>query len=108
MAAPLAGKHALTTGGGTGIGATMARKLADAGAAVSLAGCRAAPVREAAQAAHGPFGKVDLAHRERMLGVNLTGRFAMPERVADAVLWLCMPAAQAITGQAIAVSGGET
>jgi NAD(P)-dependent dehydrogenase (short-subunit alcohol dehydrogenase family) len=30
-----------------------------------------------------------------------------PEEVADTVLWLCTPAAQAVTGQAISVSGGE-
>jgi NAD(P)-dependent dehydrogenase (short-subunit alcohol dehydrogenase family) len=28
--------------------------------------------------------------------------------VADTVLWLCTPGAQAVTGQAISVSGGET
>jgi NAD(P)-dependent dehydrogenase (short-subunit alcohol dehydrogenase family) len=27
--------------------------------------------------------------------------------VADAVVWLCSPGAAAITGQAIAVAGGE-
>ena len=30
-----------------------------------------------------------------------------PEEVADAVLWLCGPGAESITGQAIAVAGGE-
>ena len=30
-----------------------------------------------------------------------------PEEVADAVLWICSPAATAITGQAIAVASGE-
>jgi NAD(P)-dependent dehydrogenase (short-subunit alcohol dehydrogenase family) len=40
----LADKHALITGGGSGIGAAIARKLADAGAAVSLAGRREAPL----------------------------------------------------------------
>jgi NAD(P)-dependent dehydrogenase (short-subunit alcohol dehydrogenase family) len=46
--AVLAGRHALVTGGGTGIGAAIARALGDAGAAVSLAGRRAAPVQEVA------------------------------------------------------------
>jgi NAD(P)-dependent dehydrogenase (short-subunit alcohol dehydrogenase family) len=38
--AQLAGRHALITGGGTGIGAAIARALSEAGAAVSLAGAR--------------------------------------------------------------------
>jgi NAD(P)-dependent dehydrogenase (short-subunit alcohol dehydrogenase family) len=39
--------------------------------------------------------------------LNPQGRFVKPAEVADTVLWLCTPAAQAITGQAISVSGGE-
>lgn len=254
MTGPLHGKHALITGGGTGIGAAIARKLAAAGAAVSLAGRRAAPLQEVAAglprakaivadvtreadttamvatatAAFGPLdilvanagtaesaplAKVDLAHWQRMVEANLTsaflsakaalsdiarsqgggrivfiastaglkgypyvapycaakhgviglaralalelaprgatvnavcpgftetpmlaaslaniagktgrtqadaeadlkrlnpqGRFIRPDEVADTVLWLCTPAAQSITGQAISVSGGE-
>jgi NAD(P)-dependent dehydrogenase (short-subunit alcohol dehydrogenase family) len=251
----LANRHALITGGGTGIGAAIALALSAAGAAVSLVGRRAAPLEEmaenldhacaivadvtredgttamveAARKAHGPidilvanagaaesapFAKLDLAHWQRMLDVNLTGaflsvraalpdltrqdaragrivfvastaglkgypyvaaycaakhgviglaralaaeiaatgvtvnavcpgftetplleaslanitaktgrsheeaeadlrrlnpqgRFVKPAEVADTVLWLCTPAAQAITGQAISVSGGE-
>jgi len=36
------------------------------------------------------------------------GRLIRPEEVASAVLYLCSPEAAAITGQAIAVDGGET
>lgn len=112
----LDGKHALITGGGTGIGAAITRTLAGAGAAVSLAGRRLEPLQEVARglpkattivanvtkeadteamvktarAAHGPidilianagaaesapFGRIDLAHWQRMLDVNLTGSF---------------------------------
>jgi 3-hydroxybutyrate dehydrogenase len=30
-----------------------------------------------------------------------------PAEVANAVLWLCLPGSESITGQAIAVAGGE-
>ena len=38
---------------------------------------------------------------------NPQGRLIAPSEVADAVLWLCGEGAGAITGQAIAVAGGE-
>ena len=38
---------------------------------------------------------------------NPQGRLVIPAEVADAVLWLCGEGAGAITGQAIAVAGGE-
>jgi NAD(P)-dependent dehydrogenase (short-subunit alcohol dehydrogenase family) len=112
----LSGRHALVTGGGTGIGAAIARALSEAGAAVTVAGRRKAPLDavaaslpkgkaavadvtreedcaamiETARAAYGPldivianaglaesapFGKLDLAHWQRALNVNLTGAF---------------------------------
>lgn len=38
---------------------------------------------------------------------NPQGRLVTPQEVADAVLWLCGEGAGAVTGQAIAVAGGE-
>jgi NAD(P)-dependent dehydrogenase (short-subunit alcohol dehydrogenase family) len=38
---------------------------------------------------------------------NPQGRLVTPQEVADTVLWLCGEGASAVTGQAIAVAGGE-
>ncbi|MET0743682.1 MAG: SDR family NAD(P)-dependent oxidoreductase [Microvirga sp.] len=42
-----------------------------------------------------------------ILRPNPQGRLVHPDEVADAVLWLCGAKAGAVTGQAIAVAGGE-
>jgi 3-hydroxybutyrate dehydrogenase len=49
---PLAGRHALITGGGTGIGAAAAERLSAAGAKLSLLGRRMEPLQVVAEA-HG-------------------------------------------------------
>ncbi|HET9616314.1 MAG TPA: SDR family NAD(P)-dependent oxidoreductase [Pseudolabrys sp.] len=111
----LGGRHALVTGGGSGIGAAIARALVDAGAAVTIAGrdkakldamaralkcasvvadvtreadCAAMVAAARAQqgpldlvianagaAESAPFGRIDGAHWQRMIDVNLTGSF---------------------------------
>lgn len=38
---------------------------------------------------------------------NPQGRLVHPDEVASAVLWLCGPGSDAVTGQAIAINGGE-
>jgi len=43
-----------------------------------------------------------------LIGANPLGRLIAPAEVADMVSWLCLPASAAITGQAIAIDGGET
>ncbi len=45
--------------------------------------------------------KAELARR------NPQGRLIQPQEVANAVLWLCLPGSEAVTGQAISISGGE-
>jgi citronellol/citronellal dehydrogenase len=54
----LAGSTALITGGGTGIGAAVARQLSDCGAAVVLLGRRAEPLTQVAEEIRGRGGEV--------------------------------------------------
>jgi 3-hydroxybutyrate dehydrogenase len=56
-------------------------------------------------AQHRDIGNDDARKKlERLIPI---GRLIKPEEVAATVLWLCAPEAAAITGQAIAVTGGE-
>ena len=43
-----------------------------------------------------------------LLAGNPQGRLIQPEDVAETIGWLCSPAAASVTGQAVAMSGGET
>ena len=43
----------------------------------------------------------------KLLGNSPQGRLMTPDEVANAVLWLCLPGAEGVTGQSIAVAGGE-
>ena len=52
-------------------------------------------------------GKTESEARAALVARNPQGRMVRPEEVAGAVLWLCLPASSAVTGQAIAVAGGE-
>ncbi len=45
--------------------------------------------------------------RAELTRSNPQGRLVQPQEVANAVAWLCLPGSEAITGQAISVSGGE-
>lgn len=52
-------------------------------------------------------GRTPQEARTELVKGNPQGRLVQPQEVADAVLWLCGQGAGAITGQAIAVAGGE-
>ena len=45
--------------------------------------------------------------RAALTKANPQGRLVQPHEVANAVAWLCLPGTEAITGQSIAVAGGE-
>jgi NAD(P)-dependent dehydrogenase (short-subunit alcohol dehydrogenase family) len=52
-------------------------------------------------------GKTEAEARAALVARNPQGRMIQPDEVAAAVLWLCLPDSGSITGQAIAIAGGE-
>ena len=52
-------------------------------------------------------GRSEVDARAEFAKGNPQGRIVQPSEVADAVLWLCGEGASSITGQSIAVCGGE-
>jgi 3-hydroxybutyrate dehydrogenase len=63
---PLQGRHALITGGGTGIGAAAAQHLNAAGAALSLLGRRVEPLKALADSLGGAAIQCDVTDPERI------------------------------------------
>ena len=55
----------------------------------------------------GKTGRTEEAARAQLATFNPQGRLIDPAEVANAVLFLCLPESRSITGQAIAVAGGE-
>jgi 3-hydroxybutyrate dehydrogenase len=66
MANELEGRHALITGGGTGIGAAAAQHLAAAGAKLSLLGRRLQPLQVVASDLHGTAIQCDVSDSARI------------------------------------------
>jgi len=52
-------------------------------------------------------GRTSEAAIAELTADNPQKRLITPEEVANAVVWLCLPGSDAITGQAISVAGGE-
>jgi NAD(P)-dependent dehydrogenase (short-subunit alcohol dehydrogenase family) len=52
-------------------------------------------------------GRSEVEARAALVATNPQGRLIEPREVADAVLWLCRPGAQSVTGQSIVIAGGE-
>jgi len=49
----------------------------------------------------------EVGARAELAKTNPQGRLVQPDEVAQTVAWLCLPESSALTGQAIAVAGGE-
>lgn len=52
-------------------------------------------------------GRSESAALAELVSHNPQARLVTPQEVADTVLWLCLPASHSVTGQSIAVAGGE-
>lgn len=52
-------------------------------------------------------GRTAAEAREILSGRNPQRRLIQPAEVANTVTWLCLPGSEAITGQSIAIAGGE-
>ena len=64
-------------------------------------------VRSAVANIRDKTGRSDAEALAELVKRNPQGRLVTPEEVAHTVLWLCLPAAQSINGQSVAVAGGE-
>jgi len=87
----LQGRHALITGGGTGIGASIATHLHAAGARISVLGRRLDPLADIASTTQGTAGAGDSApvgHTtreswDRIIATNLTSAFDCAQAALD-------------------------
>lgn len=65
-------------------------------------------VRDALANIQAKTGRSEAEALAELVKHNPQGRLVQPAEVANAVLWLCQPGSESITGQAISVAGGET
>ena len=105
VAAYVAAKHGLV-----GLTRAAALELARTGVTVNAV-CpgytETEIVREAIEKIVRKTGRDEATARAALESSNPQGRLVQPEEVAQAVLWLARGDSSAITGQAIAVAGGE-
>lgn len=82
----LHGKHALVTGGGTGLGRAFALQLSSAGANVTLAGRRMQPLEETAAAIHARGGAASALRLDVSDAASVTAAFAALQAPVDIVV----------------------
>lgn len=95
-APPLSGRHALVTGGGTGIGLSIARSLAAAGATVTITGRRREDLESAARSHSNIFSAV----------MDVTDEASVVSGIRDAILQrgpitICVPNAGIAEGRGL-------
>jgi len=64
-------------------------------------------VRQAVANISSKTGRSEAEARETLVSFNPQQRLVRPEEVANAVVWLCLPGSESITGQSLAIAGGE-
>lgn len=64
-------------------------------------------VRDAIRNVSEKTARSEAEARESLLSFNPQQRLVRPEEVANAVLWLCLPGSESVTGQSLAIAGGE-
>ncbi len=64
-------------------------------------------VRQAVSTIQRKTGRSEQEARDAITANNPQGRLVQPEEVANAVMWLCLPGSESVTGQSISISGGE-